>query len=156
MAAEVYGAPRVTKALKLLSSLELPPGFALDLSGENDEGQSWDFTRTEMREKARALLLKEKPLVLIGSPPCTSFCNWQSLNAARLGWTAEDVKKRRTEGELHVSFCCELYQLQTDAGRYYLHEHPASAAPWQFEEVQNLLRSNGAAQVVGDQFQYGQ
>ena len=95
-------------------------------------------------------------MVLIGSPPCTSFCNWQSLNAARLGWTAEDIRKRHAEGELHVSFCCELYQLQAEAGRYYLHEHPASAAPWQLEEVQKLLRSDGAKQVVGDQCQYGQ
>ena len=71
----------------------------------------------EMREKARALLLKEKPRVLIGSPPCTSFCSWQALNAARLGWTAQDVRRRRAEGELHVRFCC-------------LHEHPASAASW--------------------------
>ena len=31
MVAEVYSAPRVTKALKLLPSLELLPGFALDL-----------------------------------------------------------------------------------------------------------------------------
>ena len=156
MVAEVYSAPCVTKALKLLPSLELLPGFALDLSGVDKEGQSWDFTRAEKREKARALLLKEKPLVLIGSPPCTSFCSWQSLNAARLGWTTKDVQRRRAEGELHVSFCCELYRLQADAGRYYLHEHPASAASWQLEEVQTLLGSNGAEQVVGDQCKYGQ
>ena len=48
----------MTKALKLLPSLELLPGFALDLSGVDEEGQSWDFTRAEKREKARALLLK--------------------------------------------------------------------------------------------------
>ena len=68
MGAEVYSAPRVTRATKLLPSLRLLPGFALDLSGEDEEGQSWDFTRLEMREKARALLLTTKPLLLIGSP----------------------------------------------------------------------------------------
>ena len=135
MVAEVYSAPRVTKAIKLLPSVELSPGFVLDLSGVDEEGQSWDFTRAEMREKARALLLKEKLLVLIGSPPCTSFCSWQSLNAARLGWTTKDVRRRRADGELHVSFCCELYRLQAESGRYYLHEHPASAASWQLEEA---------------------
>ena len=40
MVAEVYSAPRVTKALKLMPSLKLLPGFALDLSGEDDEGQT--------------------------------------------------------------------------------------------------------------------
>ena len=156
MVAEVYSAPRVTKAAKLLPSLRLLPGFALDFSGEDDEGQSWDFTRAEMREKARALVLKTKPLLLIGSPPCTQFCSWQTLNAARLGWTAEDVQIRRAEGELHVRFCCELYGFQAAAGRYYLHEHPANATSWQLKEVQELLRTTNAAQVVGDQCQYGQ
>ena len=146
----------MTKATKLLPSLRLLPGFALDFSGEDEEGQSWDFTRLEMREKARALLLTTEPLLLIGSPPCTSFCSWQTLNAARLGWTAEDVQRRRAEGELHVRFCCELYGLQAAAGRYYLHEHPASASSWQLKEVQELLRTTTAAQVVGDQCQYGQ
>ena len=55
-----------------------------------------------------------------------------------------------------MNFCCELYRLQAEAGRYYLHEHQASAASWQLEEVQQLLRSDGAEQVVGDQCQYGQ
>ena len=37
--AEVYSAPKVTEALKLMPSLELVSGFALDFSG-----QTWDFT----------------------------------------------------------------------------------------------------------------
>ena len=73
MVAEVYSAPRVTKALKLMPSLELVLGFARDLSGNDEEGQAWDFTRADMREKAKALVLREKPFVLIGSPPCTAF-----------------------------------------------------------------------------------
>ena len=40
MVAEVYSAPRVTKAFKLLPSVELLAGFALDLSGVDGEGQS--------------------------------------------------------------------------------------------------------------------
>ena len=109
-----------------------------------------------MRAKARALLLEEKPFLLIGSPPCTAFSSWQALNAARLGWTAQDIKRRRAEGELHVRFCCELYKLQAEAGRYFLHEHPANAVSWQLAEVRELLKANGVRRVVGDQCQYGQ
>ena len=61
MVAEVYSAHRVTKTLKLMPSMELVPGFALDLSGEDENGNSWDFTRADMRAKARALLLETKP-----------------------------------------------------------------------------------------------
>ena len=57
MVAEIYSAPRVTKTLKLMPSMELVPGFALDLSGEHENGNSWDFTRADMRAKARALPL---------------------------------------------------------------------------------------------------
>ena len=104
MIAEIYSAPRVTKAMKLMPSLELVPGFALDLSGEDEKGHAWDFTRADMREKAKALVLREKPYVLIGSPPCTAFSSWQHLNAARLGWTTQEIRRRRAEGELHVRF----------------------------------------------------
>ena len=83
MVAEIYSAPRVTETFKLLPSMELVPGFAFDLSGEDENGESWDFTRADMRAKARAFLLEEKPFLLIGSPPCTAFCSWQGLNAAR-------------------------------------------------------------------------
>ena len=99
MIAEIYSAPRVTKAMKLMPSLELVPGFALDLSGDDEKGHAWDFTRADMREKAKALVLREKPYVLIGSPPCTAFSSWQHLNAARLGWTTQEIRRRRAEGE---------------------------------------------------------
>ena len=89
MVSEIYSAPRVTKAMKMMPGLELIPGFALDLSGSDENGDAWDFTRADMREKAKALVLREKPYVLIGSPPCTAFSSWQHLNAARLGWTAQ-------------------------------------------------------------------
>ena len=57
LVAEVYSAPRVTKTLKLMPSMGLIPGFALDLSGEDENGNAWDFTRADMRAKARALML---------------------------------------------------------------------------------------------------
>ena len=94
MVAEIYSAPRVTKTLKLMPSMGLVPGFALDLSGEDENGESWDFTRADMRAKARALVLEEQPFLLIGSPPCTAFSTWQALNAVRLGWTAQDSRRR--------------------------------------------------------------
>ena len=84
LVSEIHSAPRVTNAVKLMPSLEVVPGFALDLSGEDENRDSWDFTMPDMRAKARAFLLPEKPFVLIGSPPCTSFWSWPALNVVRL------------------------------------------------------------------------
>ena len=63
MVAEVYSALRVTKTLKLMLSMALVPGLALDFSGEDENGESWDLTRADMRTNARALVLEEKPFL---------------------------------------------------------------------------------------------
>ena len=55
-----------------------------------------------------------------------------------------------------MRFCCELYKLQAEANRCFLHEHPANATSWQLSEVRGMLESNGVQRVVGDQCQYGQ
>ena len=68
---EVYSAPRVTKAMKLIPSLDLLPGYALDLTGCDSEGNPWDFTCPKMRQKARDLVAEHEPYMIIGSPPCT-------------------------------------------------------------------------------------
>ena len=69
MVSEIYSAPRVT----------------------NEEGNAWDFTRADMRVKAKALVMREKPFVLIGSPPCTAFSSWQHFNAARMDSARDPV-----------------------------------------------------------------
>ena len=61
----------------------LLPGFALDLTTTDEDGNSWDFTKAEMQDKARAKVRDEEPMLLIGSPSCTAFCSWQALNVAK-------------------------------------------------------------------------
>ena len=157
LVAEIYSAPRITRALKMMPNFSLVPGFALDLSGQDEAGNSWDFTRADMRAKAREMVTTLKPLFVVGCPPCTAFCNWNTLNAARHGWTDQEIRRRKAEGELHLRFCCEIYQLQLQAGRYFVHEHPAHATTsWSLSEVQAILKDSRVGRVVGDQCQYGQ
>ena len=157
LVSEIYSAPRITRVLKMMPNFSLAPGFALDLSGQDEDGDSWDFTRADMRSKARNMVINLKPLFVVGSPPCTAFCNWNVLNAARLGWTDQEIRRRKAEGELHLRFCCEIYDLQLQAGRYFVHEHPAHASTsWNLPEVQALLKDSRVGRVVGDQCQYGQ
>ena len=72
----------MTEALKLLPGLGLSAGFALDLTTTDELGNTWDFTKDVTKDKARKKVEKEKPMLLIGSPSCTAFCQWQALNAA--------------------------------------------------------------------------
>ena len=83
LVSEIYSAPRVTKALKLLPGLNLVPGFALDLTTQDENGEEWDFTKEDRREKARRKVEEEKPYCLIGLPSCTEYCMFQALNAVK-------------------------------------------------------------------------
>ena len=50
---------------------------------------------------------------------------------------------------VHIAFCAELYRKQLDAGRRFLHEHPAGATSWQTGIVQDLMKEPGVETVVG-------
>ena len=156
LVSEIYSQPRVTRAARLLPKLGLLPGFALDLSLTNKKGENWDFTREDMRKEARELLAREKPMLLVGCPPCTAFSAWQALNKVKYGWTDEEVRRRQAAGEVHLRFCCELYMAQLQGGRFFLHEHPDAASSWSVACIQELLAHPQVGRATGDQCQYGQ
>lgn len=110
---EVFSPPRAILEAKKYG---LKPGEAWDLT------EGWDFDKKEHREAATAYLEREEPLVLIGSPPYTAFCQLQSMNPN----TAERRTKWR-QGVEHMKFVVGLYRQQVQAGRVFLHEQPAHA-----------------------------
>ena len=75
---EIYPPPRVTAAAKLLPELRVIPGFALYLTTADDS--CWDFDSKVMRDRAMAKVKSERRQLLIGSPMCTAFSNWQRIN----------------------------------------------------------------------------
>ena len=80
--AEMYSPPRVTTQA---TKFGLKSGEAFDLT------TGWDFSQARQRDEARHYVEKQKPLVVIGSPPCTPFSQLQSLNPdtpqSREKWT---------------------------------------------------------------------
>ena len=151
---EIYSAPRVTAAAKLLPGLGIIPGFALDLTTLAEDGKPWDFDQAERRAQARQKIIDEKPMFLIGSPMCTAFSSWQALNAQTRD--PQDVRRDYTRAMVHLRFVCELYALQYESGRYFVHEHPAGAQSWNEGCIHELLQQAGVSKVVIDQCQYGQ
>ena len=49
---EIYSPPRVTAAAKLPPELRCVPGFALDLTFNDEHGRAWDFDIAENRRRA--------------------------------------------------------------------------------------------------------
>ena len=83
---EVFSPPRVGEEGKRYG---LTPGDAMDLT------TGWDFNLKSHRDTAERYIDEQKPLVVIGSPPCTPFSQLQSLNpqtekkareSGRTGW----------------------------------------------------------------------
>ncbi len=154
MVSEMYSAPRVIAALKGLPGLHLIPGFALDLTTTDDEGQPWDFEKDEMRKKAMDLIDKEKPMFIIGSPSCTPYSSFQNINNQYRDPLV--VQRERSVADKHMEFMMSVYQKQADEGRYFLHEHPAYASSWGLKSVLKIAAIGGVSTVIGDQCQYGQ
>ena len=63
---EIYSPPRITTLAKQMG---LQPGYALDLTSRAPDGRFWDFSKARDRLKCWRLLRRDRPYLLIGSPP---------------------------------------------------------------------------------------
>ena len=137
--AEIYSPPRVTSLAEKYGML---PGFALDITvTDPDDGLPWNFDKLSKRKKAIKLIKTQSPKLLIGSPMCTAFSIIQGLNKGRMD--PEKWDKMRKHGQKHLKFACELYKMQHSAGRYFIHEHPATANRWEEHCVQEVIYLKG-------------
>ena len=146
---EIYSPPRVTDEIRRSRFKHVLPGFAFDLTVDDPfDGQPWDFSMAEKRERARRLLRQQKPYLLIGSPAC------KPLNECHCVDT-EAMRRARIAGILHMNFVISLYHEQLEGGRYFLHEHPIGATSWALPDMEALMQVPGVQEVRGDLCQYG-
>jgi hypothetical protein len=141
--AEVYSPPRITKQA---TKMGLTPGLAMDLN------TGWDFRLERHKEACRRYVAEVKPRLVVGSPMCKMFSQLQNLSKHRrgAGWEESYV-----EAEEHIKFVVEIYRMQVEGGRWFLHEHPAGASSWDLEVIKRLEKEAGVEISVADQCQYG-
>ena len=123
---EVYSRPRVEPHCR---DQGFQQGWSLDLTTTDESGVPWDFDRTECRQKARHLVEKQRPLMLVGSPMCTYFRALKNLFGPKMD--PDRLRRELARARNHLAFMFELYQIQAESGRYYFHEHLAGASSWQ-------------------------
>ena len=132
----------------------MTPGFAFDLNTLDPvDGKPWDFSNPIKRERAERTVLEEKPFLLVGSPPCRAFNQIFSSNISRMN--PEVVKSIVREGVVHLLFSIELYRIQLQGGRYFLHEHPWTATSWELREMQKFMSQEGLCYSRGDMCVFG-
>ena len=67
-----------------MRSRRLAPGLALVFAViDPSDGKPWDFNGPAKRARARMLVRRQRPYMLVGSPMCTALSAWQFLNKFR-------------------------------------------------------------------------
>jgi hypothetical protein len=151
---EIYSPPRVAAAAEKHASLNVKAGVSYDLLTCASDGLPWDFSKGGARARCRREIAQQKPMLVVGSPPCTPFSAWNvNMNYPKMD--SEDVRRRRAEGMVHLAFSAEIYATQVRGGRYFLHEHPATADSWAQDPMNKVLGMKGVDTVVGDMCSFG-
>ena len=84
---------------------------------------------------------------------CTAFSILQNINRERMGeakWA-----NIMQYGKRHLQFACELYSMQVQAGRYFLHEHPEPTTSWKEKCIRRLWEKDGVEKVTGHMCRWG-
>ena len=147
---EIYSPERVTKEA---SRYGLTKGFSLDLTVEKTPGTPWDFRMIEHRNEAIRMICEQRPMFIVGSPPCTEWSTMQNLNKHK--WTQEERDERMKKARVHLEFMCKIYELQHKAGRYYIHEHPGYASSWDEACIHKTHRKTQAEMVMAEMCRFG-
>ena len=142
--AEIYNPERFTSKANRFG---LQPGFAIDLTlQKNSKGEYWDLSKQADKVALKGLLRKERPLFLIGSPPCGPFSPLQNLNKHKR--TEEQNQAILAEGRDHLRTAVDSYVEQHRHGRFFLHEHPKPASSWDEPEIKRLMDMDGVFVVT--------
>ena len=150
---ELFSPPRVNAQIRAAPSdpSAITAGTSFDLTVDRTTGESWDFLRADHRRRCWARLKAEDPWVVIGSLPCTAD---QALTN-RGPPPSERQARQMTEARLLLGFALSVYTWQVRRGRYFLHEHPASASSWKLEEVQAVRCLDGVTTMTCDACMFG-
>ena len=98
----------------------------MDFPTQRPDGEYWGLSREEDVEMLENLQEKERPRLLIGSPPCTDFSALLHLSK-----TEEEIEQRKEEsGRPNLRKAVQAYWRQSNNGNHFLHEHPKSTGSW--------------------------
>jgi hypothetical protein len=153
---EMFSPPRVNAQLQKEATAagDLTAGTSFDMIRDAVSGEAWNFLEADDRRRCWERLKAEDPWVVIGSPPCTPF----SVLNTGLNKDRGDPEKRArklAEGRILLGFALGVYEWQVQRGKYFLHEHPASASSWAMPEVDAVRQMNGVSTVITDACVFG-
>ena len=153
---EIFSVPRIAQeaGTRRHDGTKLVPGWSLDLTRTDPKtGKQWDLANKTVQSRVKKMIRDSKPLFVIGSPPCTAFSSLQHFNAKKRDPKVVAEEKAKAEG--HIKFCIEVYMMQIEGRRYFVHEHPAGAKCWELKGMMELMAAEGTDSVTVDMCQFG-
>ena len=153
---ELYSQPRVAQeaTAKRREGVDLIPGWSFDLTKADPQtGKPWDLSNEKIQSRVKKIIAENRPLFVIGSPPCTPFSVLQNINKGRR--CPKVVAQELDLGKKHMKFCIEIYNAQVKEGRFFIHEHPKSATSWSMPEIVEVLAVRGVDVAEVDLCAYG-
>ncbi len=152
MVSEIWSPPRITRLLSKLPTCALVPGFVLDLTVDDENGEAWDFDRKYQRDRAMARVRRDRPKFLVLSPMCKAFSSWQNLN--KINRDPSLIRAERMRAMIHLRFAMELAREQMDGGRYFIFEHLAMASSWKERCVRNVADMPDVEKIMAHMCQF--
>ena len=137
LVAEAFSPPRVCKRAR---ERGLTGGWSLDwMHTDPITGAKWDLRDPDAQERIVKMIYRDRPELLILSPPCTLFSMLQNL--------AEHPETRCPklwqEAVGMVDFAVRLCRIQLKSGRHFIFEHPLSASSWRRTTLRELQEEDG-------------
>jgi len=146
---EVFSPPRIAARAR---ERGLSGGWSLDWMHTCPvTGMKWDLSQEHTQKRAMGMLRRDKPKLVVCSPPCTMFSMLQFLTG--------DPKLRcpvkYAEALKLLNFAVRVCEEQRKAGRLFVFEHPLSATSWKTTELRALMKKEDVYETVVHQCMYG-
>ena len=128
---------------------DLIPGMIYDMSVDPEKDMRVDTYRAQARHD----IAKADPLIVIAAPPCTVFSSMQNINQKHHG--TPEWEKKYEDGLTLLQFSVDVCWDQISRGKFFLHEHPATASSWDLPGIRELAEHPGVSIVTGDMCRWG-
>ena len=114
MSADVTEILSPERVATVCNAFGLTPGLSMDIRS------GYDFDNKKNRDCCWEAIERNKPTMVIGSPPCALFSKLQELNKFMYKdnrmWMLK-FQARMEQAKRYVEFCAKVYQYQIDNSR---------------------------------------
>ena len=132
---------------------DLNPGLVVDMTHIMSVDPEKDMRVEAYRAEARHDIEQQDPMIVLAAPPCTGFSAIQNIN--RKHQNTQEWSGKYEEAMMLLQFSVGIYWDQISRGKFFLHEHPATAASWDCPFIKELAQHPGVYVVIGDMCRCG-